>query len=125
MEVFWTGIASLFKGDAALMAHSSIWMIIIYGMALFLEPFQKMLKDKNWFVRGFVYMLLIYFAEYVTGFALDILNIQVWKYEDVLNIHGYITLTFAPLWFMVGLFFERVRVWLDSVSEVDTELSYE
>ena len=65
MEVFWTGIASLFKGDAALMSHSSIWMIVIYGMALFLEPFQNMLKNKNWFVRGVVYMLLIYFTEYV------------------------------------------------------------
>jgi len=125
MEVFWTGIASLFKGDAALMSHSSIWMILIYGMAIFLEPFQSMLKGKNWFIRGITYMLLIYFTEYVTGFALDILDIKVWEYTDPLNINGYVTLTFAPLWFGVGLFFERVRNWLDNVSEVDTELSYE
>lgn len=125
MELFWTGIASLFKGDAALMSHSSIWMIVIYGLAIFLEPIQELIKGKNWFVRGIVYMFLIYFAEYVTGYILDIFNIQVWQYTDSLSINGYITLAFAPLWFAVGLFFEKVRVWLDNVSEIDTELSYE
>ena len=125
MEVFWTGITSLFKGDTTLMAHSSIWMILIYGMAIFLEPIQSMIKDSNLFIRGFVYMLLIYVTEYFTGFLLDILNIKVWEYTDALNIHGYITLTFAPLWFIVGLFFERVRMWLDNVSEIDPELNYE
>lgn len=122
MELFWTGIGSLFNGDAALMSHSSIWMIVIYGMAIFLEPFQSMLKDKRWFVRGLVYMTLIYIGEYITGFALDIFDIKVWKYTDSLNVHGYITLSFAPLWFLAGLFFERVRIWLDNVSEVDREL---
>ncbi len=125
MEVFWTGIASLFKGDTALMAHSSIWMIVIYGMAIFLEPIQSLVKNKKWYIRGLIYMALIYFTEYVTGFALDIFNIKVWEYTDSLSINGYITLTFAPLWFLAGLFFERVRIWLDNVSEVDKELSYE
>lgn len=125
MEVFWTGIASLFKGDTALMSHSSIWMIVIYGMAIFLEPFQMMLKDKNWFLRGIVYMCLIYIGEYTTGFILDLFDIKVWEYMDSLNIHGYITLSFAPLWFAAGLFFEKVRYWLDNASEFDAELSYE
>lgn len=122
MEVFWTGINSLFNGDASLMSHSSIWMIVIYGMAIFLEPFQQMLKNKTWIMRGIIYMTLIFIGEYVTGFALDIVGIEVWKYTDTLNIHGYITLSFAPLWFLAGLFFEKVRMWLDNVSEVDKEL---
>lgn len=125
MEVFWTGIVSLFKGDTALMAHSSIWMIMIYGLAIFLEPIQKMLKNKNWVIRGLVYMVGIFLAEYITGYILDMFNIQVWHYTDNLNLHGYITLSFAPLWFVAGLFFERVRAWLDNVSTVDSELSYE
>jgi len=125
MEVFWTGIGSLFKGDTALMSHSSIWMIVIYGLAVFLEPFQQILKNKNWLARGLVYMTLIYIGEYVTGFALDIFNINVWEYTNTLNIHGYITLTFAPLWFIAGLFFEKVRYWLDNAAKFDTELSYE
>ena len=70
-------------------------------------------------------MMLIYIGEYVTGFILDIFDIKVWQYTDKLNIDGYITLAFAPLWFTAGLFFEKVRVWLDNVSEIDTELSYE
>ena len=125
MEVLWTGISSLFNGDVALMAHSSIWMIVIYGMAIFLEPFQKMLENKNWFIRGIVYMILIYIGEYITGFGLDVFGIKVWEYTDILNINGYITLSFVPLWFTAGLFFERVRIWLDNVSEYDAELSYE
>ena len=124
MEVFWTGISSLFEGDTALMSHSSIWMIVIYGMAIFLEPFQSMLKNKHWVIRGLVYMTLIYIGEYVTGFALDAVNINVWKYTDTLNIDGYITLSFAPLWFLAGLFFERVRIWLDDVAKADVELEY-
>lgn len=122
MEVFWTGISSLFKGDTALMAHSSIWMITIYGLAIFLEPIQNLLRDKSWFLRGIIYMIGIFFAEYITGYILDIFNIQVWHYTDKLNINGYVTLSFAPLWFMAGLFFEKVRKWLDSVAVVDSEL---
>ena len=125
MEVFWTGIASLFKGDANLMAHSSIWMIVIYGLAIFLEPIQSILKNKNWFIRGIIYMILIFVVEYIAGFVLDVIGIKVWQYTDNLSIHGYITFSFAPLWFMAGLFFEKVRIWLDNVSKVDTELSYE
>lgn len=122
MEVFWTGIASLFKGDSALMSHSSIWMIVIYGMAIFLEPFQDALKNKHCIIRGLVYMSLIYATEYITGFALNIFDIKVWEYTDAFNLHGYITLYFAPLWFTVGLFYEKVRMWLDNVSEIDREL---
>lgn len=107
------------------MAHSSIWMIMIYGLAIFLEPIQSMLKNKKWFIRGIVYMLGIFFAEYITGYILDIFNIQVWHYTDSLNLHGYITLSFAPLWFIAGLFFEKVRNWLDNVATIDTELKYE
>lgn len=123
MEVLWTGVSSLFKGNAALMAHSSVWMIVIYGMAIFLEPIQIKLKNINWFVRGIIYMSLIFLTEYITGFALDLLNIKVWRYTDSFNINGYITLKFAPLWFLVGLFYEKVRIWLDNVAAVDKELN--
>ena len=120
MEIFWTGIKSLFRGDTSLMARSSIWMILIYGMAIFLEPIQSLVKSKNIIIRGFVYMLLIYFGEYATGFFLDVLNIKVWEYTDALNVHGYITFSYFPIWFLVGLIFERTRVWLDNLSEIDS-----
>ena len=115
MEVFWTGAAGLFKGDNNLTSKTSIWMIIIYGLAIFLEPIQDKLKQKNfnWFSRGIIYMLCIFVAEYIAGYLLSKINIYVWNYTDAFNINGYITLMFIPVWFAVGLLFERIRVFLD------------
>ena len=115
MEVVWTGVAGLFSGDNALASKTSIWMITIYGLAVFLEPIQDNLKKKkiNWFIRGVIYMLCIFTAEYITGYLLSKINIYVWNYTDKFNINGYITLTFVPVWFVVGLLFERIREFLD------------
>ena len=84
-------------------------------MAVFLEPIQTKLKEKNyhWFSRGIIYTVCIFMAEYISGYLLSKLNIYVWDYTDNLNINGYITLLFIPIWFFVGLLFERIRNYLD------------
>ena len=67
LEIFWTGLHSLFKGDRQLMGHSSLWMFPIYGSAPFLAPLMRILQKNCIWKRGLIYMLCIYLGEYISG----------------------------------------------------------
>lgn len=67
LEIFWTGLHSLFKGDRQLMGHSSLWMFPIYGSAAFLAPLMRILQKNCIWKRGLIYMLCIYLGEYISG----------------------------------------------------------
>lgn len=110
MECFWTGLGSLFGGkDPTLTCHTSIWMFPIYGMAALVAPVSKLLKNRNAIVRGGVYTIFIFIAEYVTGCILKRYNACPWDYSTAkLNYKGVIRLDFAPVWFFVGLLFEKL-----------------
>jgi len=114
IEVFWTGLGSLITGDLKLSGHSSLWMFFIYGSAVFLEGIHDRIEQWPWFIRGIIWMLLIWGIEYISGFLLDALfGIQPWHYTGSLAINGYIRLDFAPVWFAAGLAFERLHRSLD------------
>ena len=110
MEIIWTGINSFLKGDLKMTGYSSLWMFPIYGMAIFLEPFFNMLSKQPFIIRGGVYTALIFVGEFMTGWALrKVIGQCPWDYTlSPYNINGLIRLDFAPLWFMVGLFYERI-----------------
>ena len=109
MEVFWTGLGSLIKRNFKLISTTSIWMFFIYGMAVAMEPLLESLRRSPFILRGLVYMTCIFVIEYVTGFVLKCYNLCPWDYSDnKWNINGVIRLDFAPLWFIVGLIFERI-----------------
>lgn len=116
MEVFFTGFFSLLRSDFTLEGNSYIWMFFIYGLAVFLEPIHNMLRGKNIILRGIVYMLIIYLVEYVSGYLLQVLIGQVpWYYTGIGSINGLINLTFIPVWFILGLIYERVHDYLDKI----------
>ena len=107
MESLWTGLGSLIHGDGKLMGQSSLWMFPIYGMAALILPAYQFLKPLNIVLRGLIYMVCIFTAEYLTGFFLRSLNLCPWDYSlEPWNINGLIRLDYAPLWFLAGLFFE-------------------
>lgn len=110
MECFWTGLASLRKHtDKTLSCHTSVWMFPIYGMAACLRPISNKLKRRNALLRGGVYALLIYFAEYTSGVILKKFGACPWDYSKAkLNYKGVIRLDYAPAWIMAGLFFEKL-----------------
>jgi len=113
MEVFWTGMASLLNGNLRLIGQSNIWMFFIYGMAIFLEPIHILLKDWPVVLRGGVYTVLIFIIEYLTGWLLQLLiGICPWCYVDSLNINNLITFRYIPIWFIVGLVFEKLHYFL-------------
>lgn len=110
MECLWTGIASMRKHtDKKLSCHTSVWMFPIYGMAACLSPICKILKNRNALLRGGVYTLLIFSAEYTSGVFLKKYGACPWDYSKAkLNYKGVVRFDYAPAWFLAGLFFEKV-----------------
>lgn len=117
LEVFWTSIESLTHQNYTLEGTTYMWMILIYGLGVFLEPIQKLLKNINIMLRGIIYMTLIYIIEYITGILLFyLIGTCPWNYTDPYSINGIITLSFIPVWFVMGLLFERIRYIMDSIT---------
>ncbi|MCI8409638.1 MAG: hypothetical protein HFJ09_10295 [Lachnospiraceae bacterium] len=110
LECFWTGLHSLFLStDRTLRCGSSLWMFPIYGLGIFISPISKKLKGKPIFQRGSIYASLIFLVEYVSGSILRIFHACPWNYSHAkLQVHGLIRLDFAPLWFAVGLLYEKI-----------------
>ena len=106
LEIFWTGLHSLFKRDRQLMGHSSLWMFPIYGSAAFLSPIIRLLKKHSFWKRGLVYMLCIYAGEYISGSLLKKRDFCPWDYSrSRFHYRGLIRFDYAPLWFTAGLLF--------------------
>lgn len=108
VEILWTGLGSLIKGDVTLIGWSSIWMVPIYGMLALFEPVHNRIRYIPVVLRGGVYTTLIFAGEFLTGFLLrTILGKCPWNYgADKYSIDGLITLKFIPAWFIFGLLFE-------------------
>ncbi|MFZ7133321.1 MAG: putative ABC transporter permease [Eubacteriales bacterium] len=116
MEIFWTGLESLLQQNYTLRGTTYIWMVMIYGLGIFLEPIQDQLRHFNLFIRGTIYMVLIFIGEYLSGSLLQhIIGSCPWNYTDALSVHGLITLSFVPVWFIVGLIFEKIHFILDTI----------
>ena len=110
-ECFFTGIHSLFSRKHTLPCKTSLWMFIIYGLASLIKPLYYLIKHVPTYIRGIVYTTLIFFTEYVTGNFLKKRNACPWDYsKSKHNINGLIRLDYAPLWFIVGLIYERFLI---------------
>ena len=114
VEVIYTGLASLLKGDFSMQGFTFLVMIPVYGLSVFLEPIHTYLRPHLWWFRGLTYLAIIWMIEYSSGLILSlILGSSPWHYSDPLNINGYITLRMAPEWFLAGLGFEFLHDYLD------------
>ena len=110
MECFWTGCGSLYeKKDRQMHCMTSLWMFPIYGMAAFLAPVCRLLKNRSLLFRGLTYTGLIFTGEFLTGMWLNRRELCPWNYErSRWNLAKVIRLDFAPCWFVTGLLFERL-----------------
>ncbi|WFA08821.1 hypothetical protein [Tissierella sp. Yu-01] len=116
LEIFFTGFNSLLKNDLTLEGKSYIWMFFIYGLAVFAEPIHDSIKNKNFFIRGLIYMMLIYAVELITGGIIMLLIGKCpWDYTGIGNnsIGSIISFRFIPIWFILGLLLEKVHEFLD------------
>lgn len=109
LEILWTGLDSLRKHDPKLMGFSSLRMFPIYGMAALLAPLSRLLQRFRTVTRGLIYMVCIFLVEYTSGRFLKKRNCCPWDYSEApLQVDGVIRLDYAPLWFLTGLFYEKV-----------------
>ncbi|MFA5881397.1 MAG: hypothetical protein WC834_04300 [Eubacteriales bacterium] len=111
MEIFWTGLGSLLRGDFRLQGFSYLWMFPIYGLAVFLEPVHDHIRNLTWVIRGSIWTTVIFGIELITGLAIELTVGKVpWDYtgSSYYSIAGLIRLDYAPVWFVVGLLFEKV-----------------
>ena len=109
LEIFWTSLDSLRRGEKKLMGQSSMWMFPIYGMAALIHPLSLLFRHLGMLTRGLLYMSGIFGAEYLTGMFLKRRGMCPWDYSDAkLNYRGVIRLDFAPVWFLTGLIYERL-----------------
>ena len=68
-----------------------------------------MIKNIPTFFRGIIYSIIIFLTEFITGFILKKHKACPWDYSDSkYNIKGIIRLDYAPLWFIVGLIYEKI-----------------
>lgn len=111
MEIFWTGLSEIRMHSKNLVGHTSLWMFLIYGLAAFtLEPLHNLIQNENIFFRGCSYATIIFLIEFFSGYILRLFGIEAWHYTTPLSVMGLIRLDYAPIWFIVGLIFEKIHI---------------
>lgn len=123
LEVVWTALYNIFwpEGgvrDYRLVGKTYLWMFPIYGAAgLLFEPIHELIRPLWWPGRGFLWMLLCFLIEYSAGWLLKkLIGRCPWDYSySQWNVHGFIRLDYAPLWFGVGLLFERIHDFIEGI----------
>ncbi|KUO51335.1 MAG: hypothetical protein APF76_17545 [Desulfitibacter sp. BRH_c19] len=120
MEILWTGSLSALAGDWRLMSTTYMWMFPIYGLAVFLEPLHDHIRQWPWWMRGVVWVGTIWFIESSTGLLIQsLIGRPPWDYtKSAWQIAGLIRVDMAPLWFLVGLLFERLHDYLIQVIKI-------
>ncbi len=109
LEIFWTGLGSLIHHDKSLKGTSSLIMFPIYGLAFLISPLSKLLKKFNALFRGIIYAFSIFSVEYLSGTILKKANACPWDYSAAKhNYHGVVRFDYLPLWFIVGLIYEKL-----------------
>ncbi len=100
----------MLQGDLGLSGFTNLWMFLIYGLAILLEPIHDIIYKWKWPVRGIIWVVIIWGIEYTSGLILlNILNIYPWHYSGPFAVDGLVRLDYAPAWFVAGLIFERVH----------------
>ncbi len=119
IEVFFTSGAGLaLKGNWNLRGCTSPWMMPVYGMlGICVNPISGAFKAVKipFLARAVLYMALIFFVEYISGVVFKLLGLRVWDYSDhAYNLHGHITLLYAPFWLFLGLWVEYLHNKVDA-----------
>ncbi len=100
IEVIFNAVLSF---DIRLRGATSLWMFpigAIMGTILgAMNNIDWIKKHINYFWQCIIGVVLIYAIEYTSGTVLTSIGIVVWRYTDVLNINGQITLFYIPVWF--------------------------
>ena len=104
--------------DLRLMGESSIWSLFVYGLGGLANEYYvfNRIGKKHVVFRMLVNLFYTYAWEYACGALLRTFGGCPWDYtERRWNLHGLITLEYAPAWLFAGLLNERMCLLLQSI----------
>ncbi len=107
-EVVFTAIMSR---SLKLEGFTSLWASLLYGSAVFLFEwpyhylYPMLLFDFGWFLRGVIYVPLLYVAEGIYLWIIEkIIREKPWFYTGPgAEFGGRINFAYAPIWFLATL----------------------
>jgi hypothetical protein len=121
-EVFFTDLGALLRGEIGRHGNTSLLMMLDYGiLGLAVGPVAEALKRRRvpLALRAVVYMFGIFFVEYASGRLFTACGWTIWDYSGLKwNLHGQITLLYAPVWYALGLGVELLYRRVDACAAV-------
>ena len=121
-EVFFTDLGALLHGKIGRNGNTSLLMMRDYGiLGVAVQPIAEALKRRRvpLALRAAIYMLGIFFVEYTSGRLFTACGWTIWDYSALKwNLHGQITLLYAPVWYGVGLSAEFLYRRVDACAAV-------
>jgi len=121
-EVFFTDLGAMLRGKIGRHGNTSLLMMLDYGvLGLAVGPIAEALKRRRvpLALRALVYMLGIFFVEYTSGRLFTACGWNIWNYSGLKwNLHGQITLLYAPIWYCLGLGVEFLYRRVDACAAV-------
>ncbi len=124
LEILFTSFGSYRKRELQLMGTTSLWMFPIYGMAAFLKPVCRLIRNFPAGIRAICYSIFIFLGEFISGSILKKYQICPWDYSKAkANINGVIRLDYAPFWMIAGLIFENLLMRQNTQTQGRTQQS--
>ena len=110
-------------GSWTLKGDSSIWSFFTYGLGTFIggECCYRYLVSRHvpLLARCVTLVAMAYAWEFATGAVLSYFNACPWDYTPFdYDVMGLITLEYAPVWFLAGLYFECIMSVMTSLEEI-------
>lgn len=110
LEVLFTGVKNIIKGNWKGAGETYVWMIPVYMIAAGCMSIVHVLCGDSvpFLIRGILYLIVIYDIELLSGTLLQVLiGVVPWDYGDSRwTPFGVINLKYAPLWYLVALIYE-------------------
>jgi hypothetical protein len=121
-EVCFTDLGAMLRGNIGRNGNTSLMMMLDYGvLGLAVGPIAEALKRRRvpLALRAVVYMLGIFSVEYTSGRLFTACGWNIWNYSGLKwNLHGQITLLYAPIWYCLGLGVEFLYQCVDACAVV-------
>jgi len=96
-------------------------LFIVLGFAGILYPIIGIHTGAlPWYIRGIVYMLIIFAFQFLAGKLLQSFDLCPWKYRGNGSISGLIQLSDAPIWFIFGMTIEWIYPYIKHIADALT-----